>query len=142
LPELLQSQSLPPVGFVSFNLGDYTRTTDAFHLFDGPSATRLPRAFVCFNNVVGDDDALHCEFTGELLAINDFNRTHEQTKLGKVNGLRHKRVFNASWCEHVYVLHDFEHPDYAKYTGPVAEPRVEQTKDNDPTRSARHPDGA
>lgn len=118
MPDFLASATgVAPIGFVSFDLDYYTSTMDAFRLFDGPHSTRLPRTFCYFDDIIGKDDELHCEHVGQLLAIEDFNRTHDRLKLGRIYGLAHKRIFHSAWCEQVYVLHDLAHPRYGDYTG-------------------------
>jgi hypothetical protein len=101
-----------PVGFISFDLDYYTSTMDAFRVFDYPASSRLPRIFCYFDDVCAPDFAAYHEFAGELLAIRHFNQTHESMKLGKMQALPLQRRFPAIWNEAMYVLHDFEHPDY------------------------------
>jgi hypothetical protein len=110
------SHSPAPVGFISFDMDYYTSTMDAFRLFDeNPPATFLPRVFCYFDDIIGRDEELHCEFVGELLAIEEFNRRHEQKKIGQIYGLAHKRIIHAGWCEQMFVLHDLGHPRYCEY---------------------------
>jgi hypothetical protein len=52
----------------------------------------LPRGACYFDDMAGDFDWAYNEFTGELLAIEEFNPAHEQ----------------------VFVAHLFTHPDYGK----------------------------
>ena len=118
VPAFFETHDPPPIGFVSFDLDYYTSTVDAFRIFDAPVESRLPRAFTYFDDIVGSDDELHCEHVGELLAIEEFNRAHEQQKLGRINGLKHKRIFHSAWTEQIFVLHDLGHPRYGDYTGP------------------------
>ena len=117
---LATATNVAPIGFVAFDLDYYSSTVDAFALFDAPHASRLPRTFCYFDDIVGTDDELHCEHVGELLAIDEFNAQHARLKLGRINGLAHKRIFHAAWCEQIYVLHDLAHPRYGAYTGPDA----------------------
>ena len=118
VPAFFADHDPPPIGFVSFDLDYYTSTMDAFRMFDAPSDSRLPRVFSYFDDIIGKDDELHCEHVGELLAIEDFNRAHERLKLGRINGLKHKRIFHTAWTEQIFALHDLAHPRYADYTGP------------------------
>jgi len=108
-----------PIGFVAFDLDYYTSTMDAFKLFDTAGAQhRLPRIFCYFDDVIGKDEELHCEYVGELAAIKDFNASHPTMKLGRIHGLRHKRIFHSGWCDQMFVLHDLSHPQYATYLSP------------------------
>jgi hypothetical protein len=112
----VREQNPAPIGFVAFDLDYYTSTMDAFKLFDaaGPEH-RLPRIFCYFDDIIGKDEELHCEHVGELAAIADFNAAHRSMKLGRIHGLRHKRIFHSGWCEQMFVLHDLAHPQYCRY---------------------------
>jgi hypothetical protein len=108
--------SPPPIGFISFDLDFYTSTVAAFHILKTPSLERfLPRTFCYFDDIVGPDEALHSEFTGELLAISEFNDGNSDRKLARINGLKHKRIAPCFWEEQMYVLHLFEHPHYSTF---------------------------
>jgi hypothetical protein len=111
-----------PIGFVAFDLDYYTSTMDAFKLFDaaGPPQ-RLPRIFCYFDDIIGKDEELHCEHVGELAAVKDFNAAHPSMKLGRIHGLRHKRIFHSGWCDQMFVLHDLAHPQYATYLSKEAD---------------------
>jgi hypothetical protein len=45
----------------------------AFRVFSGTPATRLPRVFCYFDDIVWPERACYNEFTGEYLAIREFN---------------------------------------------------------------------
>jgi hypothetical protein len=101
-----------PIGFVSFDLDYYSSTMDAFHIFEGPAATRLPRVFCYFDDIVWPERACYNEFTGEYLAIREFNEHHPHQKISKIPHLHRMRRYPADWNEQLYVFHDFEHPAY------------------------------
>ena len=69
--------------------------------------------------MVGDIDWAYSEFTGELLAIKEFNAAHDQMKIAPVSGLRFwgKRIPQV-WHEQIFVAHLFTHSDYVK---PISE---------------------
>lgn len=110
-----------PLGFVSFDLDFYSSTISAFGVFDGPV---LPRVYCYFDDVIGPDHEMHCEFVGELLAIEEFNTRSPERKLAKIHGLRYKRVFDAPWNESMFVLHSFAHPLYTRYIAPNVDMRL------------------
>jgi hypothetical protein len=69
--------------------------------------------------MVGDVDWAYSEFTGELLAIKEFNAAHEHMKIAPVNGLRFWGTrIPQSWHEQIFVAHLFTHPDFGK---PISE---------------------
>jgi hypothetical protein len=117
--DAFRASAPPPVGFISFDLDYYSSTVDAMKLFDLPHDRFLPRVLCYFDDVIGPDHELHGRHVGELAAIEHFNTTRPRMKIDAINGLRHKRVFHAGWCEQMYCLHRFDHPHYATYAGPT-----------------------
>ena len=109
------AKDFAPIGFVAFDLDYYTSTRDAFKLFDCDQKKLLPRVFCYFDDVVGTDEEILCDDVGELLAMREFNTRHENQKIQKINGLIHKRIIKAAWCDMIYVLHNFTHTQYNRY---------------------------
>jgi hypothetical protein len=102
-----------PVGFISFDLDYYSSTTAALRVLDLPFENLLPRVFCYFDDVAGGPTLCYNEFTGELLAINEFNQAHSDRKLAQIAGLRHNfRTLPVLWHEQIYVAHLFKHPHY------------------------------
>ena len=56
-------------------------------LLEMSSGGVIPRIFCYFDDVVGNDYEVHCQFAGELLAIREFNEEHAKRKLALINGL-------------------------------------------------------
>src|SRR5262249_16118789 len=100
-----------PVGCIFHDLDYYSSTRDALELFDAQASNFLPRVFMYFDDVYGDNTCLVTPFAGELLAIDEFNRSHE-TK--KIVPNRHMSIVynNTWWAHHMYNYHDFAHPRY------------------------------
>ena len=102
-----------PIGFISFDLDYYSSTTAALRVLDLPFENLLPRIFCYFDDVAGGPSYCYNEFTGELLAISEFNQSHDDRKLARIAGLRHNfRTLPALWHEQTYVAHLFKHPAY------------------------------
>jgi hypothetical protein len=101
-----------PIAFISFDLDYYSSTLAAFRILKNDEKYFLPRVYCFFDDCVGDDWELHSEFSGELLAINEFNANNDDRKLGKIYGLRHKRAIYAPWNDELFILHLFKHPKY------------------------------
>lgn len=110
-----------PVGFVSFDMDYYSSTVKALALCEAGHGAFLPRALFYFDDIVGDDSELHCEFIGELLAIREFNEAHAAMKIARIHGLASKRVIPDHWHIKTYVLHRFEHPRYCDFAGEKAD---------------------
>jgi hypothetical protein len=115
-PSFLASTLSGPIGFVSFDLDYYSSTRDGLRILLGTPETRLPRVFLYFDDLIWPEDACYSEYTGEYLAIHEFNEAHPTKKISKIPYLTWMRPFPAAWQEQMYVLHDFEHPRYATNT--------------------------
>ena len=105
-----------PLGFVSFDFDIYSSTKDAMTVFDTEDANVLPRVWCYFDDVMGDESYCN-KFTGELLAIEEFNETHKDQKVAKINGFAAHRYIRSSWNDGVYMLHRFHHKDYNRFFG-------------------------
>src|SRR5579859_5954169 len=115
----------PPLGFAAFDLDYYSSTMEAFALFDGDAELALPRVVCYFDDVFGYGWS---DFAGERAAIDDFNRSHDQRKIGKIHGLRYglpEPERDAPWPEQVYLAHLFDHPRYCSPEGVFEGPQAE-----------------
>ena len=102
-----------PIGFISFDVDFYSSTIAALEVLDLPFELLLPRVFCYFDDVAADAAYCFNEFTGELLAIREFNEAHADRKLAQIAGLRHYfRSLPTLWHEQMYVAHLFKHPHY------------------------------
>lgn len=109
----------PPIGFISFDLDYYSSTMAAFRIFKVAPGNLLPRIACYFDDMVGDVDWAYNDFTGELLAIKEFNAANEDMKLAPVQGLRfYGSRLPRAWHEQIFVAHLFRHPDYCR---PISE---------------------
>jgi hypothetical protein len=105
-----------PIGCMFFDLDFYSATRDALALIDVDVSRFLPRVFVYFDDIIGDDVWLCNDFTGERLAIEEFNRDHSAQKISKCYYLPFHYP-NLSWPHQIYVYHDFKHPRYNDFVG-------------------------
>lgn len=110
LPAFLE-RPFPPVGFVSFDLDYYSSTKTAFGIFDEDTSHYLPRV-VCYFDDMSNSEALQCSYTGEALAIREFNGEHEDAKIDRIYGLRGARLIDATWPDMMFACHSFRHPLY------------------------------
>lgn len=111
-------ENIAPIGFIAFDLDYYSSTREAFKIFDANREKLLPRVFCYFDDTIGPDEELHSSYTGELLAIKEFNRKNKSKKICKINGPIYKRKVPKGWNEQVYILHLFNHPLYTEYIYP------------------------
>ncbi len=104
-----------PLAFFSIDLDYYHATMAALRSLDATSDLLLPRIWCYFDDIMGPTKS---EFTGERLAISDFNSTHEMRKISPIYGLPWalpKRFFDQVWLKKVYLAHIFDHKDYGQY---------------------------
>lgn len=105
----------PPIGFISFDLDYYSSTVAALKIFDGEHKHYMPRVVCYFDDLAGEIMDAYNEFTGEILAIKEFNDAHADIKISRVRGLNyHSKNIPAQWHEKIYVAHRFSHPEYGK----------------------------
>lgn len=111
VPEFLRSglTAAAPLGFAAFDLDYYTSTCEAFAMLADPD----PSKYIFLPMLYFDDIVLpnYNEWAGELLAIRDFNCSHELRKIESYRFLRSRRMLkNARWIDQIYLLHLFDHP--------------------------------
>lgn len=114
LPTFVQNHDPAPIGAILMDLDYYSSTKDALRLLDLHRSRVLPRVFMYFDDIVGDDVALFSEYTGVLLAINEFNAGHDNQKLSKTTHLE-KRAYPETWQHQIFIYHDFASKDYCKF---------------------------
>lgn len=115
LPAFIEHQNPPPIAFIAFDLDYYSSTIEALKLFDSDYKHFLPRVSCYADDMVGDIDWAFNEFTGELLAIKEFNSGHQHIKIAPANGLRYSKTrIPKMWHEQVFVAHLFTHPEYGR----------------------------
>jgi hypothetical protein len=109
-----------PIGCVFHDLDFYSSTRAALSIFDAAESYFLPRVFMYFDDIIGDDLWLSNEFTGEQLAIDEFNRDHEKKKISKIQHLQFQYP-NVRWPHQIFIYHDFEHSKYDEFVGQEAQ---------------------
>jgi len=111
VPRFVSEYKPAPVAAVMVDLDLYSATDHALRLFDCAEAYRLPRIFCYFDDITGDEAELYNDFTGERLAIREFNERHSTVKLSKAYHLTTRRRVEP-WYYQIMVLHDFSHSRY------------------------------
>ena len=106
-----------PVGFVSVDVDLYSSTMSVLKLFDGEAVALLPRVYRYFDDILGETFS---EFTGERLAIAEFNAAHSIRKIAPILGLRYFLLpphSTEAWPEQMFIAHLFDHDLYGRYAG-------------------------
>src|SRR5690606_34677807 len=94
-----------PMAFFSIDLDFYHATMAALRLIELPSDFLLPRIWCYFDDIMGPTKS---EFTGERLAISDFNARHDMKKISPIFGLPWalpKKFYDQVWLKKVYLVH-------------------------------------
>jgi hypothetical protein len=100
-----------PIGCIFNDLDYYSSTIDSFNIFDADNHYFLPRVFMYFDDIIGDNTWLTSEFAGELLAVQEFNLNNYSKKIA-VNRAMPMIYPDQWWVHQIYIYHDFEHPRY------------------------------
>jgi hypothetical protein len=100
-----------PIAAIMHDFDFYSSTAAALRMFDGPEKYFLPRVFCYFDDTIGSEIELYNDYTGERLAINEFNRTHDNKKLAVPYYLL-TRPIREVWHHQIFIYHDFGHSRY------------------------------
>jgi hypothetical protein len=115
-----------PVAFIAFDLDYHSSTMQAFKLLKADQALLLPRIYSYFDDIMGHT---YSDFTGERLAIREFNSDHIKRKISPIYGLKYflpKPYDQEAWSEMFYIAHIFDHPLYSRYDGLVKPARYRE----------------
>jgi hypothetical protein len=103
-----------PIGMISFDLDFYSSTVEAFGIFDVPDEAILPRVMCYMDDVIGTTEC-YSDFTGERLAIREFNERNESRKLSSCYDF--ELYGYERWQEKIMIHHNFGHARYSEYVG-------------------------
>jgi hypothetical protein len=118
------SQVHDPVGFVSFDLNQFTGTRAALTVLETNAESLLPRVTCFFGSVFND-------YVGEGAAIVEFNERNDDRKVGRNDGLRYTLPRNQQhlgWPSKMYTAHIFDHPAYAQHVVRVGDEHPSEAK--------------
>jgi hypothetical protein len=115
-----------PIGCVFHDLDFYSSTRDSLALFDGEATRFLPRVFMYFDDIIGDEIWLCNEYTGERLAIGEYNQQHATKKICRDYSISH-RYRTVWWADLIYIHHDFAHPRYDDFVADGEQIRHERS---------------
>jgi hypothetical protein len=107
-------RSPAPVAFISFDLDLYSSTRDSLAILNAEHERILPRIVCYFDDIIGHS---YSDFTGERLAIREFNDSNEARKLCPIYGLRYfvPRTYGQNfYWDLFYLAHTFDHPLYGE----------------------------
>jgi hypothetical protein len=123
-----------PLGFAAIDIDYYSSAVEALALF----ANRDPQKYLP-NTLLYLDDIIqlsNSRYTGELLAVEEFNTAHLMRKIDRHRFLRSERIFkSAAWIDQIFVLHVLDHP-VMQALGATRPPKVYSDSLNGPDHRA------
>ncbi len=107
-----------PIGAIAYDLDFYSSTVTALNMLEAGERYYLRRVFCYFDDTVGNEIELFNDYTGERLAINEFNQAHNDVKFGLPYHLLAKRGVMEPWYHKIWICHFFKHSRYNEFVGP------------------------
>ena len=98
-----------PIGFAAVDVDYYSSALAALQIFADPIPSKyLPLPILYLDDIVLPS---HSRFSGELLAVEEFNAAHQHRKIDQHRFLRSQRIFKqARWIDQIFLVHLFDHP--------------------------------
>ena len=103
-----------PIGAVMHDFDFYSSTKTALSMMTNNSNFFLPRVFSYFDDTIGTELELFNDYTGERLAINEFNLNNEDIKICTPHHL--KALKPEVWHHQIWISHFFKHTKYNDFT--------------------------
>ena len=102
-----------PIGAVIHDFDFYSSTKTALSMMINNEKFFLPRVFSYFDDTIGDDLSLYNDFTGERLAINEFNKENHNIKI--CTPYHFKALKSETWHYQIWICHFFRHEKYNNF---------------------------
>ncbi len=100
-----------PIGAIVYDFDFYSSTVAALNMLKAGEKYYLPRLFCYFDDTTGSEIDLYSDYTGERLAINEFNQAHKDIKFGLPYHLLAQRTVEP-WYHSIWICHFFKHSRY------------------------------
>ena len=104
-----------PVGAIIHDFDFYSPTKIALNMMTNNENLFLPRVFSYFDDTIGTDIELFNDYTGERLAINEFNLNSKDIKVTKPYHFTSQ--FKEVWHHQIWIIHFFKHLKYNLFIG-------------------------
>jgi len=96
-----------PIGFVAIDVDYYSSAAKALRILTAEPNRYLPIAPVYLDDIGVDGSN---PWTGELLAVDEFNRDNRFRKIAPFTLLRSRRIFkNTQWIDRMFAAHIHDH---------------------------------
>jgi hypothetical protein len=106
VPSFYHDPGVSPIGFIAVDLDLYSSTTHALRILSTPKRRILHHVPVYLDDI---DDFRGHRFSGELLAVDEFNDANQHIKIDIWRGIRESRPFaEAPYLGRMFMAHDLE----------------------------------
>ena len=102
-----------PIGAIVHDFDFYSSTKIALSMLKEDKKYYLPRVYCYFDDTVGGEIELYNDYTGERLAIHEFNSSNYDIKLAIPYHLMAKE--NKLWHHQIWISHFFQHHQYTDF---------------------------
>ena len=102
-----------PIGAIIHDFDFYSSTKIALSMLKADTKFFLPRVYCYIDDTIGTEIELYNDFTGERLAINEFNSQNENIKLSVPYHLLAEA--NETWHHQIWICHFFKHKKYNSF---------------------------
>jgi hypothetical protein len=100
-----------PIAAMFHDFDFYSSTEKALKMLDEDDKYFLPRVYCYLDDVIGSEVELYNDYTGERLAINEFNALHPFKKFSPAYHLITRKNIE-TWYHQIFIYHNFHHPRY------------------------------
>jgi len=114
--KFLRRDDPAPIAAVSHDFDFYSSTMAGLKLFEAAAHRLMPRVFCYFDDTIGSEEELYSQFSGQRLAIEDFNRSGSKRRIGIPYYLRIKQALGI-WVNQIWILHVIDHEKYNTFIG-------------------------
>lgn len=102
-----------PIGAIINDFDFYSSTKVSLSMITKNTNNYLPRVFCYFDDVIGSEVELYNDYSGERLAINEFNNENKSIKFSKAYNLL--TPGDEIWHHQIWYCHIFEHKNYNSF---------------------------
>ena len=99
-----------PIGAVIHDFDFYSSTKIALSMMNENIKFFMPRIFSYFDDTIGSEVELYNDYTGERLAINEFNTNNKDIKI--CQPYHFLALTKENWHHQIWIIHFFKHVKY------------------------------
>lgn len=127
IPGFFDKHNPAPIGAIFNDVDYWSSTRDSFALFNAVKTRPecfLPRIFMYFDDIIGQEVEMYGPFNGQLAAMSEFNAAQDEVKIHLNQNLL--PLIHLKYRHQIYYAHLFAHPQYETYIGDADQGAIEQ----------------